>query len=143
MCGERALYDARPDPMRTLKNWLPVIVWAAIILSAANDQFSDEQTAGWLESIFGMAMPRAINVILRKSGHVLAYAVLALLAWRAHRTNAVAMIVALTVSIADETLQAVTATREGSPFDVLLDASGAALALLALAWVRRRRGSSG
>lgn len=126
--------------MRTLKNWLPVILWTALILSAANDQFSDEQTAGWLERLFGLTTPRTVNVILRKSGHVLAYAVLALLAWRAHRTNAVAMLVALAVSIADETMQAMTVTREGSHFDVLLDASGAALVLLVLAW--RRRSSS-
>jgi len=124
--------------MRTLKNWLPVVLWAAIILSAANDRFSDEQTAGWLERLFGMSTPQAVNVLMRKSGHVLAYAVLALLAWRAHRTYVVAMLVALAVSIVDETTQAMTITREGSPFDVLLDTSGAALALLVLAWLRRR-----
>ena len=128
--------------MRLLKNWLPVILWAAIILSAANDQFSDEETAGWLEGLFGMTMPGAMNVLMRKSGHLLAYATGALLTWRAHRTYFVAILVALSVSIADETLQAMTITREGSPFDVLLDGCGAALALLAVAWVRGRRASA-
>ncbi|MEO8380900.1 MAG: VanZ family protein, partial [Acidobacteriota bacterium] len=85
--------------MRLLKNWLPVVLWAAIILSAANDQFSDEQTAGWLERLFRQPMPRAVNVVLRKSGHVLTYALLGLLAFRAHRTFSVALLVALAVSI--------------------------------------------
>jgi VanZ family protein len=130
--------------MRLLKNWLPVILWAAIILSAANDQFSDEETAGWLERLFGMSMPvAAANVLMRKSGHLLAYAAGALLAWRAHRTYFVAMLVPLAVSIADETLQAMTLTREGSPFDVLLDGCGAALALLVMAWLRERSSASG
>lgn len=127
--------------MRVLKSWLPVIVWAAIILSAANDRFSDEQTAGWLDGLFGMALPSAVNVVMRKSGHMLAYAVLALLAWRAHRTFAVAFLVALAVAIADETMQAMTVTREGSGLDVLLDVCGAALALLALAAMRSRKGA--
>jgi hypothetical protein len=37
------------------------------------------------------------------------------------------------VSVTDETMQAMTVTREGSPFDVLLDTCGGALALAALA----------
>lgn len=112
-----------------LRKWLPVVLWTAIILSAANDQFSDEQTAGWLERTFGVAMPRVANVVIRKSGHVLAYAILALLAWRAHRRLAVAIAIVIGVAITDETMQAVTITREGSPFDVLLDTCGGALAL--------------
>jgi VanZ family protein len=122
--------------MTFLRKWLPVIVWAAIILSAANDRFSDEQTAGWLERTFGVAMPRAVNVVMRKGGHVLAYAILALLAWRAHRSLAVAMLVTVAVAIADETMQAMTITREGSVWDVVLDVCGG---LLAVVLVERRR----
>jgi VanZ family protein len=121
--------------LRLLSSWLPVILWAALILSAANDQFSDQQTAGWLDRLFGSA-PRIVNVVVRKSGHVLAYAVLALLAWRARPSLAGAMLIVIAVAAADESMQAMTHTREGSVFDVLLDASGGLLALAVRARLR-------
>lgn len=129
----------RVRSMTLLSKWLPVVLWAALILSAANDQFSDEQTAGWLERVLGVVVPGAVNATMRKSGHVLAYAVLALLAWRAERNVAVALAVALAVAISDEMMQAMTITREGSIYDVLLDTCGAALALGALLRFRGRR----
>lgn len=124
--------------MILLRKWLPVVLWAALILSAANDQFSDELTAGWLERAFGVVLPEAVNVTLRKAGHVLAYAILGLLGWRAERKVALAMAVALAVAITDETMQSMTITRQGSIYDVLLDTCGAALALGALIRFRGR-----
>lgn len=129
--------------MTLLRKWLPVVIWAAIILSAANDRFSDEETAGWLERSLGVGLPRAVNFALRKSGHVLSYAILALLAWRAHHRLGVVLAVALTVAVTDETMQAMTLTRDGSAFDVLLDTSGALLGgALAQWWGARRRAGS-
>jgi VanZ family protein len=123
--------------LRLLKLWLPVVLWAAIILSAANDEFSDEHTQGWLDGFFG-GVPQIVNTAVRKGGHIVAYSLLALLAWRAHRTLFMALFVAIAVAITDETLQALTETRGGSPYDVLLDACGALLALLMLPAVRAR-----
>ena len=119
--------------LKLLSRWLPVILWTAMILSAANDRFSERQTSGWLERTFGVAMPEVVNVLMRKSGHVVAYAVLALLAWRAQRSLGIALAIAFAVSVADETMQAMTVTREGSPWDVLLDTCGGALALAVVA----------
>ena len=125
--------------LRFLKAWGPVIVWAAIILSAANDDFSDANTRGWLSRTFG-DVPPIVNTILRKGGHVAGYAVLALLAWRAHRTLRVAMLVVLAVAITDETMQAMTATRGGTVWDVVLDSCAALLALLVfMRWISSRR----
>ena len=129
--------------MTLLRKWLPVVVWAAIILSAANDRFSDEQTAGWLERTFDMTVPRLLNVAIRKTGHVLAYSVLALLAWRAHRTLTVAILITVAMAVADETMQAMTATREGSPYDVVLDVCGGILAVALAARWRAGRGGAG
>lgn len=124
--------------LRFLKAWLPVAIWAAVILSAANDSFSDDHTRHWLERALGRDLPEVVNVVVRKGGHVLAYALLGLLAWRAHRTLFVALLVAFVVASIDETLQARTLTRGGSVFDVLLDTSAALLALLLLPAVRAR-----
>ena len=46
-----------------------VVLWAALILSAANDQFSDKKTEGWLDRLFGRVRPE-INALMRKSAHV-------------------------------------------------------------------------
>lgn len=124
--------------LRFLKAWLPVVIWAAVILSAANDSFSDDHTRHWLERTLGRDLPEIVNVVVRKGGHVLAYALLGLLAWRAHRTLFVALLVAFVVASIDETLQAQTLTRGGSVFDVLLDTSAALLALMLVPAVRAR-----
>lgn len=123
--------------LRFLKAWLPVLLWAAIILSAANDEFSEPTTRGWLARFLG-DVPKALNSLIRKGGHIAAYAVLGLLAWRAHRTLFMALFIAIAVAITDETMQSLTLTREGSVFDVLLDACGALLALLCVPAVRER-----
>ena len=83
--------------MRTLSAWAPVILWAALILSAANDRFSDAQTSGWLEYFFGR-LPPEVNVILRKGAHVAEYAVLALFAWRARPTLVTPLVIAFAVA---------------------------------------------
>lgn len=126
--------------MRLIRQWLPVVLWAAIILSAANDRFSDAQTGGWLERLFGRVPPE-VNVLMRKTAHVAEYAVLALLAWRARRTFMTPMLITLVVSSADETLQGMTVTRTGTPKDVALDLLGAAIALTCAFAIRARLAS--
>jgi VanZ family protein len=126
--------------MHFMKAWLPVILWAALILSAANDALSNDATAGWLERLLGSAPP-ALNFFLRKTAHVVEYAILALLAWRAHRTFVLPLTIVLVVAIADETLQSQAALRTGNPFDVLLDLCAATLALIAVPAARARLSS--
>jgi VanZ family protein len=123
--------------MRFLSLWLPVVLWAALILSAANDQFSDKKTEGWLDRLFGRVRPE-VNALMRKSAHVGEYAVLSLLAWRARRTWIAPIAVCLAVACADESLQAVTVTRTGSPADVALDMCGAVGALICVPAARAR-----
>lgn len=123
--------------LRFLKAWLPAVLWAALILSAANDEFSNENTHGWLERIFG-ALPPIANTVFRKGGHLVAYAIQALLVWRARRSFGTALLIAVAVAIADESMQSMTLTREGSPYDVLLDACGALLALICVPAARAR-----
>jgi VanZ family protein len=123
--------------MTFVRLWLPVLLWAALILSAANDQFSDSNTAGWLERLLGR-IPPEVNVIMRKSAHVAEYAVLALLSWRARKTWGIPLLICLAVAVADESMQAMTANRTGSIADVGLDMCGAVLALLCLPSARAK-----
>jgi VanZ family protein len=86
-----------------------------------------------------------VVLVIRKAAHVSEYAVLALLAWRARRKPvredsrpwrwseaAFALNVAVLFAITDEWHQTFVPSREGSPRDVLIDAAGALLALVAL-----------
>lgn len=134
--------------MRFLKAWLPVAIWAAIILSAANDTFSDAHTAGWLERLFGRVPPE-VNVLMRKTAHVTEYGILALLAWRARRSIVASLLVVLVVSSTDEFLQSRSLARTGTPKDVALDLLGGLVALAVWyglrAWMlsRKRDSASG
>lgn len=118
--------------MRILKLWLPVLLWAGLILVAASDSFSAENSGGFLKMIFGVEVPHWLHVILRKSTHVVVYGILAALAWRADRRWEVIMLVVVAVAASDETLQGRTMKRTGSPMDVVIDIVGALIALIAL-----------
>ena len=123
--------------MRFLKQWLPAILWAGLILSTSNDQFSASESGGWLQRLFG-EVPYVVHVILRKSTHVVGYSIMAALAWRADRRWLAALGITLLVACTDELLQSRTALRTGTPWDVLLDMTAAAIAVFIL---RRVSGS--
>jgi VanZ family protein len=123
--------------MRFVKLWLPVLIWAAVILSASNDAFSADQSRDWLETIFRREFPEAVNFVVRKAGHVFFYGVLGALAVRADRRMFVALGIVLLVASADEYSQSLTRGRSGTPWDVLLDAFSAMLVMLTLRRARR------
>ena len=126
--------------------WLPPLVWMAVIWGLSTDIGSAENTAGlfvWLVSrLFPWATPAQIALahgLLRKLGHLTEYAILAALWFRAlylerRFGSAPSAWTALFVSVAwasaDELHQTFVPSRTASPLDVLLDATGAALATL-------------
>lgn len=123
--------------MRLAKLWLPVILWAALILSSSNDSFSSGHSHGWLETFLGRNFPELVNHAVRKAGHILFYGILGALAWRADRRWFVALGVVLTVASFDEYKQSLTRERTGTVWDVLLDVCSALLFILAIRRARR------
>lgn len=121
--------------MRLAKLWLPVLIWAALILSASNDAFSSDESREWLETLLGRELPELVNFAVRKAGHVFFYGVLGALAFRADRRVFVASGIVLLVASVDEYRQSLSAARSGTPWDVLLDVCSALLVILA---IRRR-----
>jgi VanZ family protein len=137
-----------PAVKRILVYWLPVAVWAAVILNAAGPSFDDVHTGSAIHTIFSFLGVRLsfmtaemINIIIRKLAHVTEYAILGALAFRAVRAerhgwilawSVAAVIIATAVATADESLQSLTPTRTATPRDVLLDATGATIAQLIL-----------
>lgn len=124
--------------MRFLRHWLPVIVWASVILTASGTSFSSGETIVLAQYFFGLSFSEMVNVLVRKAAHIAEYSVLTYLAWRAHRATAVPFVIALVVASTDEWLQSRTVGRSGTPWDVLLDVCAAAV-VLGLLWRRNRR----
>jgi VanZ family protein len=135
--------DAAGRILELVRYWLPVVLWAAVILAASSDLFSSRNTGSLLESlvvaIFGYR-PEGfplMHAALRKLGHLAEYAVLGGLAFRAARGDGhgfamrwavTAVAVALVVAGIDEWHQTFVPSRTGSPSDVVLDTVGASLA---------------
>src|SRR2546429_3493541 len=133
---------------RFFKYWLPLLIWVCVIFLGSTDVLSAEHTSRfmvpfllWLKP--GMSQDRIlfILILIRKSAHVSEYAILALLLWRALRSNPTlrtttpmllgAALVACTVFAAsDEFHQSFVKSRTPSIRDVLLDVAGAVFGLL-------------
>ena len=141
--------------MRTALRLLPPLAWSVLIAWFSGAGWDGGATTPliepWLRALLPWAAPEQIagaHWLLRKTGHVVEYAVLALL-WRRALAGAGApapwrwplALAALTAGL-DEVHQATTPTREGRVGDVLLD-SGAAAAALGAATLGARRAADG
>ena len=134
--------------MRTfLKYWLPVFIWLGVIFAGSTDIFSMEQTSRylvpflrWLDPQISLSTIATVHFALRKLGHLIEYAVLAALLWRALRSASslrakmstlfVGVWVACAIIAAsDEFHQSFVASRTASLNDALIDSLGAAVGL--------------
>ena len=139
--------------MRFVRYWLPPLVWAACVLIASSDLFSAEHTGGIVQAILQRVIghhvsPSAfahIHFLVRKSAHLTEYGILGALWLRAIRGerrgwqlrwSAAAVALATVIAIIDETHQSFVASRSGTPVDVVIDCTGAAIAQ-AISWFCR------
>ena len=142
-----------------LKYWLPVLVWMYLIFTASGDTHTVQHSSLLIEPVIRWLFPRLadetvhlIVFLVRKCAHVTEYAALALLVWRALRKPvrqdprpwlwSQAVFALLWVALyagSDEIHQLFVPHREGRFHDVLLDSMGAALGLLALWLLGKRR----
>jgi VanZ family protein len=145
------------------KYWLPTVLWMLLIYGASSDTISAQRSSRIIGPIVRWLCPRLpaaqverIVFTVRKTAHFVEYGVLALLLWHAlwkprWRDQRpwnwpVAGFVMLLVGLyaaSDEIHQRFVPSRTGSPWDVLLDLSGAVTALLLAAyayqWLARGR----
>lgn len=134
--------------------WWPVILFVALVALSSTPWFSASETSGpfrWLwQSIFGPVSNPSwgfIHLCIRKTAHFVGYGLIGLTWLRAWRLTfprmrffssvALAVIGTALISSCDEFHQAFLTSRTGSPWDVLLDCSGAT-ALCLLAWAISR-----
>ena len=136
-----------------------MILWCGVIFGFSSDAGSSLHTSRIIGPVMRWLVPGIseeaigrVQLVVRKAAHMTEYGVLALLSWRAWRKPArgdrrpwrwreagggggFAVLFAVT----DEIHQSFVPSREGRVLDVLIDASGAMLGLLAIrAWGKWR-----
>jgi VanZ family protein len=145
--------------LKAAKYWLPVAVMLAVMYYFSTDTFSSDNTRGLIATALGWIFPalsdNAIaraNYFARKAGHLLEYAILTALLFRAFRSDNLerwrlrwavySIMVVVCWALLDEYHQSFTRKRSGSAFDSMLDSAGG-LAALALIRFKNRRQASG
>jgi VanZ family protein len=114
---------ARVPPPRLVSLWLPVVAWAAVIFVFSSIPSLSSGLGTW-------------DTVLRKAAHMIEYAVLGVLLWRALGAEFTAFLAAVGYAVTDEIHQTFVRGRHGSPVDVAIDAVGV---LVGLALLRRAR----
>ena len=139
-----------------LRSWWPALLWAGVIFLMSTDSFSAEHTGAifesilhWIDRSMTAAQFEVIHHLIRKSAHFTEYFVFCLLLYRGVRgarrgwrwTWALAAVfIAAAYSALDEIHQAFVASRHASPYDSLIDSTGAFFAVVALwLWFRSQR----
>ncbi len=139
--------------------WIPAWIWMTGIFIGSTDALSSRRTSRILGPLLRWFFPDipsetldAVQWGVRKLGHCTEFGILAILFWLAlrgprwrrtdpwdRRSVRVGWLLAAVYAVSDEWHQSFVATRQGQAMDVLIDASGAAVALLLLCWIARRR----
>lgn len=145
---------AASDWIGTLLRWVPVVVWAAFISWFSTDAFSARSTNSYIDPvlrwIFGDLTPagfRLAHNVVRKSAHLVEYAILGALTCRAQvaprmpipRSLALRTLAACAAyALLDEAHQSFVPSRTGSIVDVLVDTTGATIGAFTIAAWRNR-----
>ena len=138
-----------------VQRWLPVVVWAAFISWFSTDAFSARSTNSYIDPVlrllFGDLAPasfRLAHSIVRKSAHLIEYAILGGLTCRALTTPgarvppamiARTLIYCAVYAVLDEAHQTFVPSRTGSGIDVLVDIAGATAGTMLLTCWRATR----
>jgi VanZ family protein len=133
---------------RFLKNWLPVVIWLAVIFLSSTDLMSAEHTSRfilpflrWLKPDISPESLASIHFIVRKGAHLSEYAVLALLLlrtairmanlkWSMSVLYVSVWVACVFVATTDEFHQTFVRSRGASIRDIMIDSAGAILGLL-------------
>lgn len=142
------------------KYWLVPVIWAGVIYFGSSDTGSAQRSSRLIAPVVRWLVPEISDAALwrivfaaRKGAHVTEYAVFAILVWWAlrHSTHpeqrtgwskrhvSLAWALATLFAMSDELHQKFVPGRQGSPWDVIIDASGAALGLFVVWLIGRWR----
>ena len=142
-----------PHSKSRLSRYGPLILWAALIFIGSSSVLSASNTSIivrpvlWLFPHASEATLALIHFLVRKTGHLSEYAILALFAARAFRTSSrelfrnrwfwVSLLFVVTYSLSDEFHQSFVPSRTASIYDCMIDSVGG-LTALCLTFLKRR-----
>lgn len=135
--------------------YAPLFIWAGVIFFLSSGQGSSTHTSIFIRPLLEFLFPAASETTLdlyhgyiRKFAHFAEYAALGMLASRAfwYSSKPVlrglwplwAIFVVLSIASVDEYNQSFDPMRTGSVFDVLIDLSGGAFAVITYVLIKRR-----
>jgi VanZ family protein len=124
-----------------VKNWLLPVAWACLISVLSTDEFSSEHTSHFIIPVLHWLFPRAsaqslnlLHYVIRKMAHVTEYFIFGILifpglrgkdrGWKL-RWAIWAVVIACGYAALDEFHQMFVPSRTASPWDALLDTTGA------------------
>ncbi len=145
--------------LRSFKPWLPVILWMGFIFTMSTSLGTSEHTSLIIEPLLKWLKPDItpehldlVHLVIRKCAHLSEYAVLGLLLLRALKQSrpaigqakavGVALLIAAAYASTDEYHQTFVPGRTPAVHDVLIDTTGAFLALAAVSVGRKLRGQN-
>jgi VanZ family protein len=109
-----------------VRDWLPVLVWAAVIFVFSSIPDLGTGLGGW-------------DLVLRKLAHTTEYAILGALLVRATGRVWPAFGLGVLYAASDEIHQTFVSGRHGTPVDVAIDAVGVAIGIALWQSARARR----
>jgi VanZ family protein len=110
---------------RFLAQWLPVVVWAAVIFSLSSVPDLGTGLGTW-------------DLVLRKLAHTAEYAILGVLLLRAVGREPAAAAIGIAYAVTDELHQAFVPGRHAAAYDVAIDAVGVLLGIYVVGRASRR-----
>jgi VanZ family protein len=147
-------------PAAAWKQWIPALIWIAIITVESTDLLSSEHTGSVLYAalthVFGTIDPSAFEVFhhfSRKAGHFVGFFILSYLLFRAWRATLptrgsdlwslpwarISFLMSVMVATLDEWHQSTIPSRTGTFHDVILDSTAALVAQAVLWWLLRAK----
>ncbi|HYK64023.1 MAG TPA: VanZ family protein [Patescibacteria group bacterium] len=128
------LPSAAPAEIAPLREWIPVILWGALIFTLSTSTFSAVNTSKIIDPILRLLIPGvtapAVDVghmLVRKAAHFTEYGILFWLLVRGPMAERpyLALMLCVVYALTDEGHQVFVPGRTASLYDVALDSSGA------------------
>jgi VanZ family protein len=142
---------------KTIKTWLPVILWICCIFILSTDTFSSDHTSIIIERFLRSFLPHitarqidTIHFFVRKTAHLTEYFIMSLLLFHSFRNTLqfqrnwrlvfYSFLIVIFVAAADEFHQSFVMSRTSSVIDIGIDIAGGILGLvICLEFYRLRR----
>lgn len=146
--------------LRAHKHWLPVIIWMGFIFTMSTSLGTSEHTSLIIEPVIKWLKPDItpehldlVHLVIRKCGHLTEYAILGWLLLRALKRSrpaisqakavGIALLIAAAYASTDEYHQTFVPGRTPAVHDVVIDTTGAFLALAAASLQGKRKSRQG